>query len=51
MTCDRLPLFRLALAGVLVAIAAPGFAADATFSKDISPILQKSCQSCHRPGT
>src|SRR5579862_223379 len=22
-----------------------------TFSKDIAPILQKSCQSCHHPGT
>ena len=22
-----------------------------TFSKDVAPILQKSCQSCHRPGT
>src|SRR5437660_1757989 len=21
-----------------------------TFTKDITPILQKSCQSCHRPG-
>ncbi len=25
-------------------------AADPTFHKDILPILQKSCQSCHRPG-
>jgi hypothetical protein len=22
-----------------------------TFAKDVAPILQKSCQSCHRPGT
>ena len=22
-----------------------------TFSKDIAPVLQKSCQSCHHPGT
>src|SRR6202161_2933298 len=22
-----------------------------TFSKDIAPILQNSCQSCHRPGS
>src|SRR5262245_19499352 len=21
-----------------------------TFSKDVAPILQKNCQSCHRPG-
>jgi len=24
---------------------------SATFSKDIAPIFQKSCQSCHHPGT
>jgi mono/diheme cytochrome c family protein len=23
----------------------------ATFSKDVAPILQKSCQNCHRPGS
>src|SRR5436190_10265009 len=27
------------------------FAAEsATFNKDVLPILQKNCQSCHRPG-
>ena len=25
-------------------------AADPTFHKDVEPILQKNCQSCHRPG-
>ena len=42
---------------VTVAIAAtmstiPSKAADApvTFTKDVLPILQKNCQSCHRPG-
>jgi mono/diheme cytochrome c family protein len=25
-------------------------AADVTFNKDIAPILQQNCQSCHRPG-
>jgi hypothetical protein len=33
----------------------PSSAADTpgevTFSKDVAPILQKSCQSCHHPGT
>ena len=28
--------------------AAPG--AQVTFTKDIAPVLQRSCQSCHRPG-
>ena len=48
------------LAGLLglaaaIAIAAPQAAAaeavpdDPTFSKDIAPILQRSCQKCHRP--
>jgi hypothetical protein len=26
-------------------------AADVTFSRDIAPILQRSCQACHRPGS
>jgi len=29
--------------------AAPG--REVTFAKDVAPILQKSCQSCHHPGT
>src|SRR5919201_786481 len=39
---------------VTLALLVPGTAfaqaAPATFSKDVAPILQKSCQSCHRPG-
>lgn len=32
-------------------LAGSAFAADSvTFHKDIEPILQKNCQSCHRPG-
>src|SRR3954465_3832718 len=30
-------------------IAAPGLAAAPTFSKDVAPILFKSCVECHRP--
>ena len=26
-------------------------AQDVTFNKDILPILQRSCQNCHRPGS
>ena len=44
----------VALAGVLVLSAAPiaaaGQATDVTFTKDIAPLLQRSCQSCHRSG-
>jgi hypothetical protein len=40
---------RYLLAGILVTTAALA-APEVTFNKDILPILQKNCQSCHRPG-
>ena len=46
----------LLLIAALAALPAPGSAQSAdseapiTFTKDIAPILQRSCQSCHRPG-
>ena len=44
----------LTIAGLL-AMAAPGFAADSpkqvTFSKDVAPIFQKKCQECHQPNS
>ncbi len=40
--------FSLLLAGCGVALAAGG---EVTFNKDIAPILQQSCQNCHRPGS
>ena len=44
----------LTIAGLL-AVAAPGFAADSTkqvtFSKDVAPIFQKKCQECHQPNS
>ena len=54
------PLVLLGAAVVLAALAqaaapAPAFAqgeaAGVTFSKDVAPILQRSCQVCHRPGS
>src|SRR5882724_4182297 len=46
---------RLLSIAALLAIAAPGFAADApkqvTFSKDVAPIFQKKCQECHQPNS
>ena len=43
---------RMVLVGLALGTAA--LAADhsssVTFSKDVLPILQKNCQSCHRPG-
>jgi hypothetical protein len=48
--------FLSAAAGVVLALAFPvsAFAQDSpgaevTFTKDIAPILQRSCQKCHRP--
>jgi mono/diheme cytochrome c family protein len=45
-------MMRLVVAGLAVGLAA--MAADesspVTFSKDVLSILQKNCQSCHRPG-
>ena len=41
----------LAPLGLRAEQAPPGSAvSDVTFTKDIAPILQRSCQNCHRPG-
>ena len=41
----------LALLGVVSVTPAAVFTADVTFARDIAPILQQKCHSCHRPGT
>ena len=33
-----------------IAAGAAEAAADVTFTRDVAPILQRSCQACHRPG-
>jgi hypothetical protein len=33
------------------ATSAPKAAANPTFTKDVAPIFQKACQTCHHPGT
>src|SRR5436309_8871163 len=45
----RSPLIALGIVGAAIAAnaAAP---ANPTFTKDVLPIFQKSCQACHRPG-
>jgi hypothetical protein len=44
---------RTAIFSLLIAVPAAAFAADAkpsaTFTKDVAPILYKSCVECHRP--
>jgi hypothetical protein len=50
---------RVLTAAALVAVAGAALAAEApappptniTFSKDVAPILQAKCQSCHEPGS
>ena len=39
----------LALISTVAALAATPFS-TVTFDKDVLPIMQKNCQSCHRPG-
>jgi mono/diheme cytochrome c family protein len=39
----------LALSGLFVAVTASAAESPVTFTKDIAPILQRSCQQCHRP--
>ncbi len=44
------PSIFLALVAALAAQTALS-GAEVTFSKDVAPILQRSCQNCHRPGS
>src|SRR5215471_5631244 len=39
----------LALCAGLTVRVTPAVAQDVTFTKDVAPILQRSCQNCHRP--
>ncbi len=51
---DAFRFLSLAMASTLIvpalAAAQTPAAGAVTFSKDVAPILQRSCQSCHRPG-
>ncbi len=57
MICTRSRLVRVVSVPVLLLFAAPLSAAQAagdgavTFTRDIAPILQQNCQSCHRPNS
>src|ERR1700704_4334016 len=39
----------LASLGLAVMPAAPAVPAEVTFTKHVAPILQRSCENCHRP--
>ena len=43
-------MLRYLCAGMLLTTLAFGADAPVTFNKDVLPILQKDCQTCHRPG-
>lgn len=44
-------MLRVSLACVMAVIAtAATDSSSITFNKDVLPILQKNCQTCHRPG-
>ena len=45
-------MMRMVLVGLALgtAVLAVDLSSSVTFSKDVLPILQKNCQSCHRPG-
>src|SRR3979490_2114089 len=36
--------------GMSAAICLSAEGSNATFAKDVAPILQRNCQNCHRPG-
>jgi hypothetical protein len=52
-TTDRMP--GITIEPVILPARSPAAAvrpeAAVTFTKDVAPIFQRSCQSCHRPGT
>jgi len=43
-------LVTVAVAAIATTMSITAADAPVTFSKDVLPILQKNCQSCHRPG-
>lgn len=43
-------MLRIAVAALLTGAAGLGATTPVTFNKDVLPVLQKNCQSCHRPG-
>jgi len=37
--------------GLMLTLMTAAQAEQVTFTKDVAPILQRSCQNCHRPGS
>src|SRR5438874_5001064 len=51
MDMKTIGVLVLSLALAATASAATETTAQATFTKDVAPIFQRSCQTCHRPNT
>ncbi|MGC4082491.1 MAG: hypothetical protein QM736_10380 [Vicinamibacterales bacterium] len=54
MRCSKLHLGSALVVGAFLALPGAAFAQQAkqvTFTKDVSPIFQAKCQSCHEPGS
>src|SRR5438874_7023291 len=52
MLCLPLLILTVAIAAKNTASAQTAASpAEVTFTKDVAPILQRSCQNCHRPGS
>ncbi len=58
LRATKLGVLIVAVLGLMVAMMSTGTSArqaggssQATFTKDIAPILQRSCQNCHRPNS
>ena len=47
----RVAVAGLALLAGLMSAGLPAAAQEVTFTRDVAPILQRSCVSCHRPGS
>jgi hypothetical protein len=43
-------MYRGLILGLFLGAACAAASAPVTFTKDVLPVLQKNCQSCHRPG-
>ena len=43
--------FVVSMAAVMVISTAAVAQEQVTFTKDVAPLLQQHCQTCHRPGT
>src|SRR5262249_27694550 len=50
MMCKCLPVALALLCTSSLTFAQAASEPAVTFAKDVAPILQKSCQECHRPG-